>query len=140
MVNFDRLGARAGEKTYKRIEGPWEELPPKTKQVIRALIEHPELNQKEIAEEAGNVDPAHVHNVVYSLPKAKYRDYKSAIIQESEVEKVHVGEGKGDEDEVITVSAPMRIWVDFSVPKEDLGDAALAAIGREVQSDDSSDA
>lgn len=130
MVNFDTLGKRAGEDGYPRIDQHWQDLPDKKRKIIEALIRFPEKSQKEIAAMADETDTAHVHRVVYSLPSEEFNKYKGQMLEESDVEINRDIPQKGDED-TVTVTAPMKMSVDITIPRKDLANAATAAIGEE---------
>lgn len=87
---------------------------------------HPEKNQNKIAEIA-DVDDRHVHTVVYSLPKDQYNNYQADVIQESDI-TVTPEDPQADEEDMVTVAAPMEIMVEISLPRKDVERASIAAM------------
>ena len=131
MVNFDNMGSRASDKgRYSRITEDWENLPDKKRDIIRAIIKHPEKGQEDIAEIA-DTDSSHVHNVLYSLPREQFNKYKGDIVQEVGVGLEPQNMGEGD-DGIITVEAPMEMIVQVSIPRRDLETATSAAMSQDA--------
>lgn len=134
MVNFDKLGSRAGQENYPRIDQDWEKIPEKKRRVIKTLINNAEKSQNEIAEIAG-VNSAHVHNVIYSLPPEEYRRYHEDVIAEGDVKVRPHSHELNEDDDTVTVTAPMEVLVDITIPRQHLNSAALAAMGKSITQD-----
>lgn len=153
MVNFDKLGSRAGETDrYSPVRKDWENLSDSYKRIVIGLVRHPEKTQKDIAEMAG-VRPETVHYFLHALSPEKFTEYKQRILQESDIsinlddaattdadgsdqdqshENASVEGQPVDHDETITVTTTMPMQVAVSIPRSDLETATMAAMSRDL--------
>lgn len=127
MVNFDKLGKRVSEDRFTRIDEPWDQLPDKTKQVIKTLHRHPAVSQSKIAELA-DVTASHVHDIIFSLPPEQFEQYRGDIILDSNVTVAPDDTNGFNNDGTVTVVKDMHFLVEVTLNQEDLAEATVAAM------------